>query len=394
MEHKTHNYVSMILEEETFNEFGYSAKELTKSSGKFIVAICRFCGQKAKIRKCFYTKAGDSACHKECRIQEQKTFSPFKSKETMTKAHNKLNVKYGSGRQEIIKKIANARCGITKSITSCIAKINDFINSFGLETTLAKNEIIVSGHNLVIIVNDWYHSSEAKLEHKKARNKQLSITSEYNDNHIRTFHIFIGQWEAREKQILNFIRTIIGKNTISIQARKCIVTNAEAKDFIEANHLQDSKSLRVIKYFNLEYNGEIVGSITASRHHRQNVNANDVVLGRLCFKDNCNVIGGSSKLFDKMVSWAKENGYAKIVSWSDNCWTEGNIYKVLGFELEREYGPDYFYFNIKDKSYCSKQSQQKRITKCPPEITEAKWAESNGLYRVWDCGKKKWVYPL
>ena len=35
-----------------------------------------------------------------------------------------------------------------------------------------------------------------------------------------------------------------------------------------------------------------------------------------------------SKLFKHFIGWAKNNKYNKIISWSDNSWTEGNVYKI------------------------------------------------------------------
>jgi hypothetical protein len=110
--------------------------------------------------------------------------------------------------------------------------------------------------------------------------------------------------------------------------------------------------------------------------------------------DNYNVVGGSTKLFNEFKKWAKNQGYDRILSWSDNRWTQGNIYNVLGFTLTKEYGPDYFYYDANKKIYKSKQSQKKSNTNCPKEITERDWCYNNNLFRIWDCGKKLWQYNL
>ncbi len=134
--------------------------------------------------------------------------------------------------------------------------------------------------------------------------------------------------------------------------------------------------------------------MTASKHHRQNSNKDAIVLNRLCFKDNTNVQGGSSKLFSAFKKWAKAEKYSLIISWSDNCWTEGSIYNVLGFNLKKEYGPDYFYWDVKKHKYVSKQSQQKKKVECPDGMTEREWCVERGLFRIWDCGKRLWVFGL
>ena len=134
--------------------------------------------------------------------------------------------------------------------------------------------------------------------------------------------------------------------------------------------------------------------MTASKHHRQNNDEKAIVLNRLCFKDDTIVQGGASKLFKQFIIWARSELYNDIVSWSDTAWTDGNIYHVLGFHLDKEYGPDYFYWDIKNHKYASKQSQQKRKTKCPKNMTEREWGIERGLFRIYDVGKKRWTYSL
>ncbi|KKL47519.1 hypothetical protein LCGC14_2334770, partial [marine sediment metagenome] len=164
------------------------------------------------------------------------------------------------------------------------------------------------------------------------------------------------------------------------------------RDFLNSNHIQ-GYGQGTIRYFNLEYGGEIIASMTASKHHRQG-QGGIIVLNRLCFKDGFNVQGGASKLFKRMVDWAREKSYTSIVSWSDNCWTEGRIYGVLGFELVKEHPPDYFYWDIQNRRYVSKQTQQKKKTGCPEGMTEREWCIKRGLSRIYDTGKRLWTFEL
>ena len=132
--------------------------------------------------------------------------------------------------------------------------------------------------------------------------------------------------------------------------------------------------------------------MTVSKHHRQNIEGNPLILNRLCFKNGYTIQGGASKLFKYLKNWAIGEGYDRIISWSDSCWTEGKIYEILDFELVKEYDPDYFYWDSINNKYLSKQSQKKSNTGCPKEITEKEWALQKGLFRIWNCGKKLWQY--
>ena len=104
------------------------------------------------------------------------------------------------------------------------------------------------------------------------------------------------------------------------------------------------------------------------------------------------IVGGASKLFSAGVKWCKENLYGKIISWSDNRWSNGNIYIKLGFDLEKNMPPDYSYVDNSKHIRLSKQSCKKSDINCPPDVTEKKWMINNGFARIWDCGKKRWVW--
>src|SRR5208283_3661887 len=102
-------------------------------------------------------------------------------------------------------------------------------------------------------------------------------------------------------------------------------------------------------------------------------NNKDVVLSRLCFKTGVQVIGGASKLIKHSIS---DEGYQKVITWSDNRWSNGKVYPQCGFVLDKELGPDYCY--IKNGIMKPKQSMKKKSIKCPPNMTEKEYCESLG----------------
>lgn len=289
----------------------------------------------------------------------------------------------------------------TFSKTQMQKEVKDEIEKYGYKLvfndrqtiTPLELDIYIPSCKFAIEFNGNYWHSEAWLSSQEARHKHIYKTTKCREKDIVLFHIFEHQWINRKFQVLNFIKSALNTNNCKIAARKCEINYDNAHRFIEDNHIQGD-SYHVLKYFNLVYENEIVASMTASRHHRQNSNKNTVVLSRLCFKDNITVQGGASKLFKYFMEWAKKKGYSEIISWSDNCWTTGNIYKVLGFRLDREYPPDYFYWDVKGHCYVSKQSQQKKKVGCPEGITEREWCMKRGLYRVWNCGRKKWIFKI
>lgn len=237
----------------------------------------------------------------------------------------------------------------------------------------------------------WHHE---KSKEPRDRNYHYFKYEKCKEKGVYLITIFSDEWKYKNEQCKDFIRSILGVFDKRIYARKCLIKEIckkEACDFIEKNHIQGKNNLGKI-YYGIFHEEELLGCMSLGRHCR---NSNVLTLDRLCFKIGVQIIGGSSKLFKKCIEWAKKNNYTKIISFSDNRWSFGNIYQILGFSLDKELKQDYCYVNIK-KPYerISKQSQKKKNTNCPSDKTESEWAEEKGLAKIWDCGKKRWIYHL
>ncbi len=403
---KIFNFESHVLNKETIDKFGYDPNNLGKTSIKFVIAICRFCGKQIDVRLGNFNKIG-SACHNKCRLEQQKLqVSPFLDQNVREKAKSTNFLRFGtihvSQNKDIRNKISLAkkerdafRKETSDNKLDFIKSIQNTTNNISINYKLSNFSIdcFCKNKSFGIVFNNSLESSEKVLDYKTCQMRQRAKLDFCRSKNIRLMHIFEHQWINRKKQYINFIRSIIGINTNRVHARQCDIDNKPCKSFYENNHIQ-GYGMNTIKFFNLKYNDRIVASMTAGRHHRQNSQSNDIVLNRLVFNNETNVPGGSSKLFKYFKIWAKQEGYDRIISWSDNCWTEGNVYKVLCFDLEVEYGSDYFYYDTNIRSYKSKQSQRKAATGCPEGMTEREWCIERGLYRIWDCGKKKWVHNL
>lgn len=117
-------------------------------------------------------------------------------------------------------------------------------------------------------------------------------------------------------------------------------------------------------------------------------------IARYCTKLNTKVHGGASKIIK---NW--EEGL--LVTYSNNRFSNGNVYEVLGFEpLESSKDQSYYYTDFTKRVY---RTQCKKINK--PEYkkyTEREQAtmglfakrfnHTKPVYRVYDLGQKKWIY--
>lgn len=341
---------------------------------------------------------------------------PSKSKGNRDKARKTNLEKYGKDNyaktQEFKEKyyktcmekygVPNALCLKQNQIYGKTQKeIQDWLNSFGFNfqsnySILKKQELDLYDQDLKIAIEYcglfWHNEMSPQPRMRKYHyDKYLACKKE----NIRLLTIFEDEWKNKKEQCKNFILSIIGQQKEKLFARKCEIREATKKefgDFCAKNHIQGKNGLG-LKFFVLINNNDIVGGMSFGKHHRGNQNI--IVLDRMCFKSDVQVVGGASKLFKKCKEWAIENKYNKIISWSDNRWSIGNVYEKLGFQLAEELGPDYSYVDVKSPTKrLSKQSQKKSNTNCPSNMTEKQWSTENGLARIWDCGKKRWEMKI
>jgi hypothetical protein len=240
----------------------------------------------------------------------------------------------------------------------------------------------------------WHNENSPEPRLRQYHREKMKLA---NEQGIRLITIFEDEWLARTEQVKNFLASAVHSRKKSIFGRKCTVDSIKldiAKQFLDENHIQGSTGSSFVS-FGLIYKEELLGVITGGRHLRGG--SRHLVLDRLCFRNGVHIAGGASKLFSSLRDYAIKNGYTSVISWSDNRWSEGNVYKQLGFELDAELGPDYSYTKngISHKRF-GKQSKQKKALLKEGGVgeTESQMARSLGYSKIWDCGKKRWKMNL
>ena len=213
------------------------------------------------------------------------------------------------------------------------------------------------------------------------------------EKNVTLLTIFEDEWDNKKDICKSIILSKLNKSNYIIHGRKCTINEIDkntSNKFCNENHLLEAPK-NVIVSFGIYFDGELMGLISLG-HHPRKTNKKQICINRVCFRKYTKVHGGNSKLLKHLIEWCKNNKYNEVITWSDNRWGTGKVYEKIGFVLDQELQPDYSYVNVK-KPYerLSKQSQKKSNTGCPTEMTEREWAEQNGLARIWDCGKKRWV---
>lgn len=251
-------------------------------------------------------------------------------------------------------------------------------------------DIFIPSHNLAIeYCGEYWHS-----EQKKGRLAHYDKWKACDQKNVQLITIFENSFKDRKDQYLQYIESKLQLSKLIVGARKCQVEEIDAKlakPFIEKYHIQGFSRSSFCVALKLE--GELVGIMSFAPHHRQ-ANADIVVLNRLCFKSGVTIQGGASKMLKFAIPLLKAKGYISIITWSDNCLSNGNVYEKMGFKLDKELPPDYFYSSGK-QSRSKQNSTKKALLKMGATgTTELEMAQSLGYERIWDCGKKRWALNL
>jgi hypothetical protein len=242
-------------------------------------------------------------------------------------------------------------------------------------------DIFIPDLGLGFEYNGLYWHSEIK----KDKNYHFNKTKYFETKNIRIVHIWEDDWVNKNEIIKSQILNWLGLTKNRIFARNCqvreITDSKIATKFLNENHIQGF--VRSNLKLGLYYENELVSLMTFDNFEgRKKMEEGGWNLNRFCNKKYFSIIGGASKLLSYFI---KEYKPMRIVSYADRDWSNGNLYKKIGFSLIKESKPDYKY--IKDGKRINKGRFKK--SKLKYESTESEYVKSIGINRIWNCGKLK-----
>lgn len=217
---------------------------------------------------------------------------------------------------------------------------------------------------------------------------------------IKLIHIWENDWINNKDLIISMLKNKLGKSEHIIYGRQCKVykiTSKESSAFLKENHLQGNVNA---KYrYGLFYNDELVSVMTFGNVRKAlgaNKNDNCCELYRYCTKQNYRVIGGAGKLFNFAIDELKNEGFTHIISYAKRDWSNGELYKKLGFSFEGYTVPGYFWANKFGLTYNRFKFRKSEIAKTEEEkkMTEVQIMKSRGYYRCYDSGNLKFRYTI
>lgn len=443
----------LVDDTETQKQFNYSVKKLSRYSLDKVIGVCSTCTSRYALRM-RSVKPGQQcpSCRRKSWCASHLDAREADGHECLNEEETQKQFGYSARKlspKSFLMVVATCPCGVTyqrirrniKDTSTCISCARSRINHSRLQEK--RNQTLLEhyphgmpyptnyGETAGRIGKQLSHSLDRELQFEKglSNGQRLDIfdpvtntgieycglfwhnedspTPRYKNYHAdkmkaaekdgyRLVTVFEDEYKSRPEVVMSRLFTILGHSKTQVQARKCQVLSvgpAEAKSFLNEHHIQGSTP--AFQYsFGLSYEGKLVGVITGGPHHRQG-HLKELVLRRLCFASQIHVTGGTERLFKHLCNRGRDDGYTLLVTWSDNRWTPGTVYARLGMSLDRLLPPDYSYVHARNPSQrFSKQSKAKKHTNCPPGMTEREWMHQQGFSRIWDCGHKRWVFPL
>lgn len=282
------------------------------------------------------------------------------------------------------------------SVSKSEREIGDYIQSFNLDIIKSDRKIIspkeldllILDKNLAIEVNGLAWHTELRGKDKYYHLQKTNMCKEKN---IRLVHILDWEWNNKKEIVKSRIAGILNCNN-TIYARKTKVvalSKKQADEFFNATHIQGTCVAKII--YGLEYKGNIVAAMSFGKP-RFNQNY-EWELIRFSNSLYTTVVGGASKLFSYFL---KNNNSSSIISYSDNRWNTGNLYKKLGFKFIKNTDPNYWYtfqYNtLESRVAYQKHKLKNKIKFFDESLTEWENLANNGYDRFWDCGNSVYEY--
>lgn len=254
-------------------------------------------------------------------------------------------------------------------------------------------EIDIYHHLLAMEYNGLYHHSSAiQKERGRERNKALACHA----LGVPFFMIFGDEWKNKQELVKAMIRYRLGKfEGVKLYARKCELrklTSREVKEFFNRNHLDGNAKCSWA--YGLFHSEKLIMCASV----RKNFNK-EIEIARLATDYDYSVSGGASRLIKAIFN----NTEHDLVSYSNNRLSSGGIYQKLGFkEITASNAPSYYYTDFKERVWrfkCKRINDPKILAQYPTEVAQALggvfsqriWGDSRPLYRIEDCGHKKWI---
>jgi hypothetical protein len=225
-------------------------------------------------------------------------------------------------------------------------------------------------------------------------NYHIKKTQICKNNGVRLIHIFEDDFDGKLNIVKSIISNVLNLSS-KIYARKTILKKINNKnliqEFLTKNHLQGFVNTNI--NYGLYFNNELVSLMTFMKTRKilnKTNKESEYELVRFCNKTGVSVIGGASKLFKQFI---KEYNPITVLSYCDLSWSNGGLYKNLGFYSIGITKPNYYYvINGKRENRINYQKHKLVKKGYDKSLTEVEIMSQLGYYRIFNCGNEKFLF--
>lgn len=311
--------------------------------------------------------------------------------------HTKVNIlcpEHGIFRQSPSSHLQGHGC------TTCCSsikqkQIREFVELNGFNV-IENNRNIISPYELDMVIDDiniaiefhglYYHSYD-RVETPKEKQYHATKCNMCENEGYQLIQIFENEWDDKRQIVESIIKSKLNKND-RIYARNCEITQISSNDvkiFMDENHLQAGLNCKIA--YGLKHNNELVCAIGIKNH-----NIHEYEISRFACKLGVNVVGGAGRLFKRFID---DYNPKEVLSYADRRFSNGNLYKKLGFKLLSCTKPNYFYIkknNVYSRQKFQKHKLHKKLADYDSRMTESENMFNNKYRRIWDAGHLKFMW--
>lgn len=292
-----------------------------------------------------------------------------------------------------LKKTGCKQCGSGGSSAPEV-ELRNFVESLGVQIRAHHRQIdpkyefdiTVPEQNVAIEFNGIYWHQESI----KGANYHRQKTQAANEAGWQVIHVWEDDWRDRPEVVKEMLSHKLGVSTgTRYNARSLKIgpaSSTQARDFLDAHHIQ----------------GFVPGSV------RMGLWSEDALVALMVLRSRGSgvwelsryatagiVRGGFSRLLKSVIA---DTSARQIVTFSDRGISDGGLYESTGFIEDGELKPDYMYVvknhRVHKFNYRIKRFREDANLKYEEGMTERELAALNGLPRIYDAGKVRWVLDV
>lgn len=258
------------------------------------------------------------------------------------------------------------------------------INGTHLDVWCPDQRLAIEYHGSYWHSPDSPSISDQRQQHLKTLHKNKQQASERDG--YRLIQLWEPWWKFRTSQVKGYIKAALGLYEHRVGARQTELREVpykDAKEFLDSFHILGHRR-SITKSIGLYCDGLLVACATFSGgSHR----TDELTMSRWCVREGWVVIGGLSRV----TKWASAHWGRDIYTTADLALSAGDGYVKSGWEVVSTWY-DYFYTHKAVPHCVPKRERSKGRCGCPEGKTEYEWARECGYFRIYDAGKRKYVF--